>query len=66
MFDEGGKIVDNKFTGIIVYALAISNDIENSLNIIKTMELGFDYSQALINIAHKINFQQEDLQTLYH
>ena len=66
MFDEGGKIVDNKFTGIIVYALAISKDIENSLNIIKTMELGFDYSQALINTANQISFQQEDLRTLYH
>ena len=64
MFDQGGKIIDNKFTGIIVYALAISEDIENSLKIIKKMELGFDYSQALINTANQISFQQEDLPTL--
>ena len=63
MFDQGGGIVDNKFIGIIVYALAIAKDIENSLNIVKTMDLGFDYSQALINIANEINLQQEDLLT---
>ena len=66
MLEQGGKIIDNKFTGKIVYALAISKDIENSLNIIKTMELDFDYSRALINTASQIIFQQEDLGTLYH
>jgi len=66
MLEHGGKIIDNKFIGKIAYAQAISGDIENSLNTIKTMELGFDYSQALINIANKINLQQEDLQTSYH
>jgi tetratricopeptide (TPR) repeat protein len=66
MLEHGGKIIDNKFLGKIAYAQAISGNIGGSLNIIKTMELGFDYSQALINIAHEINFQQEDLQTLYH
>ena len=39
----------------------ITKDIENSLNIVKTMDLGFDYSQALINIANEISLQQEDL-----
>jgi len=66
MLEHGGKIIDNKFIGKIAYAQAISGDIENSLNTIKTMELGFDYSQALINIANKISLQQEDLQTSYH
>ena len=66
MLEHGGKIIDNKFIGKIAYAQAISGDIENSLNTIKRMELGFDYSQALINIANKINLQQEDLQTSYH
>ena len=66
MLEHGGKIIDNKFIGQIAYAQAISGDIENSLNTIKRMELGFDYSQALINIANKINLQQEDLQTSYH
>ena len=66
MLEHGGKIIDNKFIGKIAYAQAISGDIENSLNTIKTMELGFDYSQALINIANKINLQQEDLLTSYH
>jgi hypothetical protein len=66
MLEHGGKIIDNKFLGKIAYAQAISGNIGGSLNIIKTMELGFDYTQALINIAHEINFQQEDLQTLYH
>ena len=66
MLVHGGKIIDNKFIGKIAYAQAISGDIENSLNTIKTMELGFDYSQALINIANKINLQQEDLRTSYH
>ena len=66
MLEHGGKIIDNKFIGKIAYAQAISGDIENSLNTIKSMELGFDYSQALINIANKISLQQEDLQTSYH
>ena len=66
MLEHGGKIIDNKFIGKIAYAQAISGDIENSLNTIKRMELGFDYSQALINIANKISLQQEDLQTSYH
>ena len=61
MLEHGGKIIDNKFLGRIAYVQAISGNIEDSLNIIKTMELGFDYSQALINIAHEISFQQEDL-----
>ena len=58
MLVHGGKIIDNKFIGKIAYAQAISGDIENSLNTIKTMELGFDYSQTLINIANQINLQQ--------
>ena len=61
MLEHGGKIIDNKFLGRIAYVQAISGNIGDSLNIIKTMELGFDYSQALINIAHEISFQQEDL-----
>ena len=60
MLVHGGKIIDNKFIGKIAYAQAISGDIENSLNTIKTMELGFDYSQTLINIANQINLQQVD------
>ena len=37
MLDQGGTIIDNKLIGNIVYALAISNDIENSLNIVKNI-----------------------------
>ena len=58
MLDQGGKIIDNKLIGNIVYALAISNDIENSLNIVKKMDMGFDFSQSLINIANEISLQQ--------
>ena len=61
MLKQGGKIIDNKFIGQIVYAQAISGDIKNSLKNLKIMKLGFDYSQALINIANEISFQQEDL-----
>ena len=45
---------DNKLIGNKLYALAISNDIENSLNIVKKMDMGFDFSQSLINIANEI------------
>ena len=58
MLDQGWKIIDNKLIGNIVYALAISNDIENSLNIVKKMDMGFDFSQSLINIANEISLQQ--------
>ena len=54
------EIIDNKFMGNIAYAQAISGDIENSLNTIKKMEVGFDFSQALIYIASQINLQQVD------
>ena len=60
MLKQGGKIIDNKFMGKIAYAQAISGDIENSLNTIKKMEVGFDFSQALIYIASQINLQQVD------
>ena len=60
MLEQGGKIIDNKFIGKIAYAQAISGDIKNSLNTIKEMEIGFDLSQTLINIANQINPQRED------
>ena len=60
MLEHGGKIIDNKFIGQIVYAQAISGDIKNSLKNLKIMKLGFDYSQALINIANHISLQQVD------
>ena len=60
MLKQGGKIIDNKFMGKIAYAQAISGDIENSLNTIKKMEVGFDFSQTLIYIASQINLQQVD------
>ena len=66
MLEHGGKIIDNKFLGRIAYVQAISGNIGDSLNIIKTMELGFDYSQALINTANQNSFQQEDLPTIPH
>ena len=46
--------------GNIAYAQAISGDIENSLNTLKKMKVGFDFSQTLISIANQINLQQED------
>ncbi len=58
MLEQGGKIVDNKFIGILAYAQAISGDIENALNTTKKMNVGFDFSQALINIANQINLQR--------
>ena len=60
MLEQGGKIIDNKFIGKIAYAQAISGDIKNSLNTIKEMEIGFDLSQTLINIANQIYPQRED------
>ena len=58
MLEQGGKIVDNKFIGILAYAQAISGDIENALNTTKKMNVGFDFSQALINIANQISLQR--------
>jgi hypothetical protein len=60
MLEQGGKIIDNKFIGQIAYAQAISGDIKNSLKTLKKMELGIDYSQAMINIANHISLQQVD------
>ena len=60
MLEQGGEIIDNKFIGQIVYAQAISGDIKNSFKNLKIMKLGFDYSQALINIANHISLQQVD------
>ncbi len=60
MLEQGGTIIDNKLMGTIAYAQAISGDIKNSLNTIKEMEIGFDLSQTLINIANEVNSQQED------
>ena len=60
MLEHGGKIIDNKFIGQIAYAQAISGDIKNSLKTLKKMELGIDYSQAMINIANHISLQQVD------
>ena len=58
MLEQGGKIIDNKFIGQIAYAQAISGDIKNSLKTLKKMELGIDYSQAMINIANHISLLQ--------
>jgi len=63
MLKQGGKIIDNKFVGKIAYAQAISGDIENSLKTLKKMELGIDYSQAIINIANQISLRQVDYLT---
>ena len=63
MLKQGGKIIDNKFVGKIAYAQAISGDIENSLKTIKNMELGFDYSQILINIANQVSLPQANYLT---
>ena len=54
MLQLGGNIIDNKFIGRIAYAQAISGDIENSLKTTKKMDIGFDFSQTLINIANQI------------
>ena len=45
---------------IIAYAQAISGDIENSLKTTKKMDIGFDFSQTLINIANQITLQLKD------
>jgi len=66
MLEQGGKIIDNKFMGNIAYAQAISGDIENSLNTLKKMKVGSDFSQTLISIANQINLQQEDPLISYH
>ena len=58
MLKLGGKIIDNKLIGKIAYAQAISGDIENSLLTTKKMDIGFDFSQVLINIASQISLQQ--------
>ena len=58
MLKLGGKIIDNKLIGKIAYAQAISGDIENSLLTTKKMDIGFDFSQVLINIATQISLQQ--------
>ena len=56
----GGKIVDNKLLGKIAYSQAISEDVENALITVKKMNMGFDLSQTLINIANQIILQQAD------
>ena len=58
MLELGGKIIDNKFLGQVAYAQAITGDIENSLLTTKKMDIGFDFSQVLINIAKQISLQQ--------
>ena len=58
MLELGGRIIDNKFLGQIAYAQAITGDIENSLLTTKKMDIGFDFSQVLINIAKQISLQQ--------
>ena len=58
MLEQGGKIIDNKFMGMLAYAQAISGDIKNALNTTKKMNVGFDFSQVLINIANQISLQQ--------
>tara|TARA_Y100001960_G_scaffold328445_1_gene417210 strand:- start:3266 stop:4915 length:1650 start_codon:yes stop_codon:yes gene_type:complete len=60
MLQLGGNIIDNKFIGRIAYAQAISGDIENSLKTTKKMDIGFDFSQTLINIANQITLQLKD------
>ena len=58
MLEQGGKIIDNKFMGMLAYAQAISGDTKNALNTTKKMNVGFDFSQVLINIANQISLQQ--------
>ena len=58
MLEQGGKVIDNKFIGMLAYAQAISGDIKNALNTTKKMNVGFDFSQVLINIANQISLQQ--------
>ena len=60
MLQLGGNIIDNKFIGRIAYAQAISGDIENSLKTTKKMDIGFDFSQTLINLANQITLQLKD------
>ena len=58
LINHGGKIVDTKLLGKIANAQAICGDFENSLISLNKMELGFDFSQTLINIANYFSPQQ--------
>ena len=44
----------------IILPTLLEQNIKNSLKTLKKMELGIDYSQAMINIANHISLQQVD------